>query len=99
MRAAMPATSEVGVSGDKGTWERGRWGRGGERETNTSEQGGGASDRNRAFTEISVSGEVGAGLTNSVNFTEIRRIRSPPNFKIGDFTVHRFKIFEKIKNM
>jgi hypothetical protein len=35
------------------------------------------------------------GLTNSVNFTEIRRIRSPPNFKIDDFTVHRFKIFEK----
>jgi hypothetical protein len=35
----------------------------------------------------------GVGWTNSMNFTE--RIRSPPNFKIGDFTVYGFKIFEK----
>jgi hypothetical protein len=37
------------------------------------------------------------GLTNLANFTEIRRIRSPPNFKIGNFTVHRFKIFKNKK--
>jgi hypothetical protein len=30
-----------------------------------------------------------------VNFTEIRRIRSSPNFKIDDFTVYGFEIFEK----
>jgi hypothetical protein len=39
------------------------------------------------------------GLTNSMNFIEIRRIRSSPNFKVGDFTVHGFKIFENIKNI
>jgi hypothetical protein len=38
---------------------------------------------------------VWVGLTNSVNFTEIRQIRSPPNFKIRDFTVHGFEIFER----
>jgi hypothetical protein len=43
--------------------------------------------------------EMLAGLTNSVNFTEIRRIPSPLNFKIGEFTVHRFEIFEKIKKL
>jgi hypothetical protein len=43
--------------------------------------------------------ETHAGLINSVNFTEIRWIRSSPNFKIGGFTVYGFKIFEKIKNM
>jgi hypothetical protein len=32
-----------------------------------------------------------------VNFTEIWWIQSPPNFKIGDFIVHGFKIFEKEK--
>jgi hypothetical protein len=37
--------------------------------------------------------------TRVKKFAKIRRIRSPPNFKIGDFTVHRLKIFEKIKNM
>jgi hypothetical protein len=36
-------------------------------------------------------------LTNLMKFIEIRRIQPPPNFKIGDFSVHRFKIFEKIK--
>jgi hypothetical protein len=38
-----------------------------------------------------------AGLINSANFTEIRWIRSPLNFKIGDFTIYGFKIFEKNK--
>jgi hypothetical protein len=38
------------------------------------------------------------GLTNSVNFTEIHQNLTdsvPLNFKIANFTVHRFKIFEK----
>jgi hypothetical protein len=33
--------------------------------------------------------------TNLVNFIKIQQIESSPNFKIDDFTVHRFKIFEK----
>jgi hypothetical protein len=37
------------------------------------------------------------GLTNSVDFIEIRRIQSPPNFKTSDLTVHGVGIFEKIK--
>jgi hypothetical protein len=41
----------------------------------------------------------GPGLINWADFIEIQRIRYPPNFKISDFTVHRFKIFEKNKNM
>jgi hypothetical protein len=41
--------------------------------------------------------DLDSGLTNSVDFTEIRWIQSPPNFKTGDFIVHIFEIFEKIK--
>jgi hypothetical protein len=37
------------------------------------------------------------GLTNLVYFTEIRRIRAGPNSKVVEFTVHCFKISEKIK--
>jgi hypothetical protein len=43
--------------------------------------------------------EPHSGLTNSVNFIKIQRIRSPPNFKIGNFTVYRFKIFKKNKKI
>jgi hypothetical protein len=38
------------------------------------------------------------GLTNLVNFIEIHQNSTdsvPPNFKIGDFTIQRFKIFKK----
>jgi hypothetical protein len=37
---------------------------------------------------LSLQFSCGAGLTNSASFTEIQWIRSPPNFKIDDFTVH-----------
>jgi hypothetical protein len=37
------------------------------------------------------------GLTNSAHFSEIQRIRTGPNLKITEFTVHCFKISEKIK--
>jgi hypothetical protein len=38
------------------------------------------------------------GLTNSAHFSEIQRIRTGPNLKITEFTVHCFKISEKDKN-
>jgi hypothetical protein len=40
---------------------------------------------------IPMPAELHAGLTNSANFI---RIRSTPNFKISDFTVHGFKVIK-----
>jgi hypothetical protein len=58
------------------------------------DQGGGATAAESTHGECL---ELRPGLTNLANFTEIRQIRSPQNFKIGDSTVHGFKIFEKLK--